>query len=194
MNILVTGGAGFIGSNFLNLMVPRHPEHHFINVDKLTYAANLREPCQRRRSVTNYSLERVDIADRERCSRSSSASSRQVVVHFAAESHVDRSILGARVVHRDQHQRHVLPAGSVPRHCRRAKASCFTTSARMRCTARSGRRATSSKRRRTTHRAPTPRPKRRAITWCARTTARTACRSRSPTARTTTGRTSSRRS
>ena len=41
MNILVTGGAGFIGSNFLNLMVPRHPEHHFINVDKLTYAANL---------------------------------------------------------------------------------------------------------------------------------------------------------
>ena len=40
MNIVVTGGAGFIGANFLNLLVPRHPEHRFVNVDKLTYAAN----------------------------------------------------------------------------------------------------------------------------------------------------------
>ncbi len=40
MRIIVTGGTGFIGSNFLNLMVPRYPEHHFINIDKLTYAAN----------------------------------------------------------------------------------------------------------------------------------------------------------
>ena len=42
MKIVVTGGAGFIGSNFLNLLVPRHPEHMFINVDALTYAANLK--------------------------------------------------------------------------------------------------------------------------------------------------------
>ena len=40
MKILVTGGAGFIGANFLNLLVPRHPEHTFVNVDALTYAAN----------------------------------------------------------------------------------------------------------------------------------------------------------
>ena len=42
MKILVTGGGGFIGSNFLNLLVPRHPEHTFVNVDVLTYAANLK--------------------------------------------------------------------------------------------------------------------------------------------------------
>ena len=41
MKVMVTGGAGFIGANFLNLLVPRFPEHQFVNVDKLTYAANL---------------------------------------------------------------------------------------------------------------------------------------------------------
>ena len=64
MNILVTGGAGFIGSNFLNLLVPRHPEHPFVNVDKLTYAANLATWRASTRRA-NYALERVDIADRE---------------------------------------------------------------------------------------------------------------------------------
>src|ERR1700761_684057 len=92
MNILVTGGAGFIGSNFLNLMVPRHPEHHFINVDKLTYAANL-ENLSGIAERKNYSLERVDIADRDAVFEVFKRTQPNIVVHFAAESHVDRSIL-----------------------------------------------------------------------------------------------------
>jgi dTDP-glucose 4,6-dehydratase len=92
MNILVTGGAGFIGSNFLNLMVPRHPEHHFINVDTLTYAANLENLASIANSK-NYSLERVDIADRDAVFDVFKRTEPNLVVHFAAESHVDRSIL-----------------------------------------------------------------------------------------------------
>ncbi len=91
MDIFVTGGAGFIGSNFLNLLVPRHPEHRFINVDTLTYAANLKNLV----SIAdrpNYLLERVDIADRSAVREVFARYSPQIVVHFAAESHVDRSI------------------------------------------------------------------------------------------------------
>lgn len=93
MKILVTGGAGFIGANFLNLLVPRHPEHHFINVDKLTYAANLGSLAAIEKSE-NYSLEVVDIVDFEAVDRVFTQYQPDVVVHFAAESHVDRSIEG----------------------------------------------------------------------------------------------------
>ena len=91
MNILVTGGAGFIGSNFLNLMVPRHPEHHFVNVDSLTYAANLANLASIE-GRPNYALERVDITDRTAVRGLFERTRPNVVVHFAAESHVDRSI------------------------------------------------------------------------------------------------------
>jgi dTDP-glucose 4,6-dehydratase len=91
MKIVVTGGAGFIGSNFINLLVPRHPEHHFINVDKLTYAANLANLAGVS-SAPNYSFERVDIADRAAVEALFARVQPDVVVHFAAESHVDRSI------------------------------------------------------------------------------------------------------
>lgn len=91
MNILVTGGAGFIGSNFLNLMVPRHSDHHFINVDSLTYAANLANLAGIQ-DRSNYSLEQVDITDRAAVQDLFERRKPNVVVHFAAESHVDRSI------------------------------------------------------------------------------------------------------
>jgi dTDP-glucose 4,6-dehydratase len=91
MNILVTGGAGFIGSNFLNLMVPRHPDHKFINVDSLTYAANLANLASIA-DRSNYSLEQVDITDRKAVQELFERRVPNVVVHFAAESHVDRSI------------------------------------------------------------------------------------------------------
>jgi dTDP-glucose 4,6-dehydratase len=93
MKIFVTGGAGFIGSEFLRLLVPRHPEHHFVNVDKLTYAANLLslEPIA---AAQNYQLEQVDIADAAQIEALFSRHQPDLVVHFAAESHVDRSILG----------------------------------------------------------------------------------------------------
>lgn len=91
MKIVVTGGAGFIGSNFLNLFVPRHPEHDFVNVDKLTYAANLANLAGVS-TAPNYSFERVDIADRAAVDALFARVVPDVVVHFAAESHVDRSI------------------------------------------------------------------------------------------------------
>jgi len=95
MRIVVTGGAGFIGANFLNLLVPRFPEHQFVNVDKLTYAANLAslEAIQNR---DNYKLERIDITDAPAIDELFARLTPDLVVHFAAESHVDRSILGPR--------------------------------------------------------------------------------------------------
>ncbi len=91
MNIVVTGGAGFIGSNFLNLLVPRHPEHRFINADKLTYAAHLGS-LESIADRPNYALERTDIADAQAVRELFQKHKPQLVVHFAAESHVDRSI------------------------------------------------------------------------------------------------------
>ncbi|MDB4991378.1 MAG: dTDP-glucose 4,6-dehydratase [Myxococcaceae bacterium] len=95
MNILVTGGAGFIGANFLNLLVPRYPEHSFVNVDALTYAANLKSLEGIARSP-NYAFEHVDIADFDAVLRLFDKYEPSLVVHFAAESHVDRSITGPR--------------------------------------------------------------------------------------------------
>jgi len=90
--ILVTGGAGFIGSNFLNLSVPEQPDRLFVNADKLTYAANLSN-LRSLEGRDNYRLERVDIAEREQVEDLFSRYKPELVVHFAAESHVDRSIL-----------------------------------------------------------------------------------------------------
>lgn len=91
MKILVTGGAGFIGSNFLNLLVPRHPEHQFVNVDSLTYAANL-SSLAAVSTATNYAFECVNIADRLAIDALFARLQPDLVVHFAAETHVDRSI------------------------------------------------------------------------------------------------------
>jgi len=93
MNILVTGGAGFIGSNFLNLFVSRYPEHNFINFDKLTYAANLLN-LKDIESLPNYKFEQGDITNYSRVNKIFSKHNPDIVIHFAAESHVDRSILG----------------------------------------------------------------------------------------------------
>ena len=93
MNILVTGGAGFIGSNFLNIFVLRYPEYNFINLDKLTYAANLLN-LKGIENSPNYSFEQGDIADYEKVIEIFARYNPDIVIHFAAESHVDRSILG----------------------------------------------------------------------------------------------------
>ncbi len=91
MKIFVTGGAGFIGSNFLNLVVPRYPEHFFVCVDKLTYAANLANLAIVA-DASNYAFERLDIADGTAVKGLFRRHQPDVVVHFAAETHVDRSI------------------------------------------------------------------------------------------------------
>ena len=95
MKIMVTGGAGFIGANFLNGLVPELQEHQFINVDKLTYAANLGS-LKAIDALPNYALRRVDITDMDGVDAVFDEFDPDLVVHFAAESHVDRSILGPR--------------------------------------------------------------------------------------------------
>ncbi len=92
MKVVVTGGAGFIGSNFLRLSVPRFADHHFLNVDKLSYAAN---PANLHGidEAPNYGFARVDIADSAAVGELFAKERPDLVVHFAAESHVDRSIV-----------------------------------------------------------------------------------------------------
>ena len=91
-NILVTGGAGFIGSAFVRHMVERYPDYNIVCFDKLTYAGNIDNllPVS---DEENYRFERGDIADRAAVSRALRDYRIDTVVNFAAESHVDRSIL-----------------------------------------------------------------------------------------------------
>jgi dTDP-glucose 4,6-dehydratase len=93
--VLVTGGCGFIGANFLNRFVPGYPAIRFVNVDKLTYAGNpgSLEPI---RDLDNYFFEHVDICDESKIAAVFEQYNPDRVFHFAAESHVDRSIHGPR--------------------------------------------------------------------------------------------------
>lgn len=91
-NILVTGGAGFIGSAFARHMVTTYPDYKIVVLDKLTYAGNLDNllPID---DEPNYGFERADIADRAALERIIREHAIDTVVNFAAESHVDRSLL-----------------------------------------------------------------------------------------------------
>ncbi|GGA43251.1 dTDP-glucose 4,6-dehydratase [Paenibacillus physcomitrellae] len=91
MKLLVTGGAGFIGSNFVHYMLKEHPEYEIINVDALTYAGNL-ENLKSIESSPNYTFVKADIQDKAAMDVLFQQGI-DVVVNFAAESHVDRSIL-----------------------------------------------------------------------------------------------------
>lgn len=90
MKILVTGGAGFIGSNFILYWIKNHPEDEIINLDKLTYAGNL-ENLSLIQENKNYKFINGDICDVKTVDNAMQGI--DIVVHFAAESHVDRSIL-----------------------------------------------------------------------------------------------------
>lgn len=94
MKILVTGGAGFIGSNFINYWLNKYPHDQIINLDKLTYAGNL-ENLNAVKDNPNYSFIQGDIADIKLLD--SILPGVSLVIHFAAESHVDRSIIGPAV-------------------------------------------------------------------------------------------------
>ncbi|WP_025114725.1 dTDP-glucose 4,6-dehydratase [Lysinibacillus fusiformis] len=90
MKILVTGGAGFIGSNFVNYMVDKYPEYSIVNVDTLTYAGNL-ENLKQSESKPNYQFVKADIIDALTMDHVV-GNGVDAIINFAAESHVDRSI------------------------------------------------------------------------------------------------------
>ena len=95
MKLIVTGGAGFIGSNFVIYMLHKYPDYKIVNVDALTYAGNL-ENLSEIQDNPNYCFVKADIADSQAMEKLFSKGV-DVVINFAAESHVDRSILNPEI-------------------------------------------------------------------------------------------------
>ena len=91
MTIIVTGGAGFIGSNFVYFQLKNHPEDRIVCLDALTYAGNL-ATLEEAMKNPNFRFVKGDIADRECVFKLFEEEKPDIVVNFAAESHVDRSI------------------------------------------------------------------------------------------------------
>ena len=91
MNIFVTGGAGFIGSNFVFHMLDKYPDYRIVCLDKLTYAGNMStlEPVM---DNDNFRFVKIDICVRDKIYKLFEEEKPDIVVNFAAESHVDRSI------------------------------------------------------------------------------------------------------
>ena len=89
--LLITGGAGFIGSHLVRLFVQKHPDYQIVNLDNLTYAGNL-ENLKDIESAPNYRFVKADITDKEAMDKLFDKEQFDGVIHLAAESHVDRSI------------------------------------------------------------------------------------------------------
>jgi len=98
-NILVTGGAGFIGSNFINNILHERDDYNIVNLDKLTYAGNL-ENLKRSENKKNYYFIKGDIANAQLVRYIFEKFGIKYVINFAAESHVDRSISGSEIFYR----------------------------------------------------------------------------------------------
>ena len=91
MHLLITGGCGFIGSNYIKYWLDKYPNDHIVNLDKLTYAGNL-ENLKDIENNPNYKFVKGDICDKDLVM--DITKDIDLIVHFAAESHVDRSIEG----------------------------------------------------------------------------------------------------
>ena len=113
MNIIVTGGAGFIGSNFIFHMLKKYPDYRIICLDCLTYAGNLSTlaPVM---DNPNFRFVKESITDREAVYRLFEEEHPDIVVNFAAESHVDRSIENPEVFPGYKHQRYSSADGCMP--------------------------------------------------------------------------------
>jgi dTDP-glucose 4,6-dehydratase len=98
-NILVTGGAGFIGSNYINHILAERDDYNIINLDNLTYAGNL-ENLKPSENKKNYTFIKGDISNSEFVNYIFNKYKIKYVINFAAESHVDRSILGSEIFYR----------------------------------------------------------------------------------------------
>jgi dTDP-glucose 4,6-dehydratase len=95
--IIITGGAGFIGSNFLSKYVLLYPETEFVNIDILTYAGDIEKISLEARNAPNYQFAQVDIRDIEALRSVYAKYTPTDIIHFAAESHVDNSIKNPRL-------------------------------------------------------------------------------------------------
>jgi dTDP-glucose 4,6-dehydratase len=98
-NILVTGGAGFIGSNFINYFLSKHEDYFLVNLDKLTYAGNL-ENLKASEGKRNYAFIKGDITNSDLVNFIFENYKIKYVINFAAETHVDRSISGSEIFYR----------------------------------------------------------------------------------------------
>ena len=96
MNFLITGGAGFIGSNFLHLMTKKYPQDNYACLDALTYAGHL-ESISSLMKLNNFKFIKGDIRDKEKVFELFNKNNFDVVINFAAESHVDNSILNPQL-------------------------------------------------------------------------------------------------
>ena len=96
MKILITGGAGFIGSNFIFYMLEKYPDYDLVCLDKLTYAGNLKT-LEKVMDHPHFKFVKGDICDRALVNKLFAEEKFDIVVNFAAESHVDRSLEGAEV-------------------------------------------------------------------------------------------------
>jgi len=134
-NIIITGGAGFIGSHVVRLFVNKYSEYRIINVDVLTYAGNL-ENLSDIESAPNYVFERVDIVDAAAVDALFDKYQPEGVIHLAAESHVDRSIKDPLAFVRTNILGTVNLLNSFKRIHEISKASASTTSVPTKCTVR----------------------------------------------------------
>jgi dTDP-glucose 4,6-dehydratase len=186
--ILVTGGAGFIGSNFVRLVLEQK-RHEVVNVDALTYAGNL-ENLKDVETASGYAFVKADITKRAEMEAVFTRHRPDTVVHFAAESHVDRSVLDASAFVLTN----MLGTQVLIDLARQQAVKRFVHVSTTRSTGRSGPTDTSRKRRRCsrTRRTRPARPGRTCS--CARPATRIASPGSSRAARTTTARTSSPRS
>ena len=158
MKLLVTGGAGFIGSNFVHQTLARHPEWKLMVLDKLTYAGNLQnlEPALQQGRCE---FVQMDICDRGVLEQVRGC---DAVIHFAAESHVDRSIEDAAAFVRTN----VDGTHNLMQACREAACRASCTSAPTKFTAAWATKGCSPKNRRCSPTVLMPRPRRLPTCWC----------------------------
>ena len=96
MKIFVTGGAGFIGSNFIYHMLDKHPNYQIVCLDSLTYAGHM-ETLEDALKNPKFKFVKIDITDRENIFKLFESEKPDIVVNFAAECHVDRSIVNPEI-------------------------------------------------------------------------------------------------
>jgi len=104
MKIIVTGGAGFIGGNFIHYMLKKYSDYKIICMDSLTYAGNM-ETLSSVSENPNFIFSKTDITDREAVYNVFEVQNPDIVVNFAAESHVDRSIENPELFFKNKHYR-----------------------------------------------------------------------------------------